>query len=92
MFPAVVVMSLGMATCVAPLTTTVMASVDESRAGLASGINNAVSRLAMLLAVAAAGVVVEGSIETGLTRVGWLSASLALAAAVSAGLLMDSAK
>jgi len=91
-FPAVVVMSLGMATCVAPLTTTVMASVDESRAGLASGINNAVSRLAMLLAVAAAGVVVEGSIETGLTRVGWLSASLALAAAVSAGLLMDSAK
>jgi hypothetical protein len=70
------------------LTTAVMTSVDESRAGLASGVNNAVSRVAMLLAVALAAVIVEGSIQTGLTRVAWMSSTLALAGALSAGLLV----
>jgi len=70
--PAVLLMALGMATTVAPLTAAVLAEIDEEFTGIASGINNAVSRLAGLLAVAGlpalAGVSADASLEEGLRQ------------------------
>jgi EmrB/QacA subfamily drug resistance transporter len=58
LLPALLVFSLGLALTVAPLTATVLADADEQNAGIASGINNAIARVASLLAIAALGAVV----------------------------------
>jgi EmrB/QacA subfamily drug resistance transporter len=61
--PAVLVFGLGLAATVAPLTATVLDSVPERRVGIASGVNNGVSRVAGLLAIAVLGAVISAQFD-----------------------------
>jgi EmrB/QacA subfamily drug resistance transporter len=61
LLPALLVFGLGLSMTVAPLTATVLADADDSNAGIASGVNNAIARVAGLVAIAAVGAVVASS-------------------------------
>jgi EmrB/QacA subfamily drug resistance transporter len=65
-FPGMVVQGFGMALVITPLTTAALGSVDSARSGLASGVNNAVTRVAGLLAVALLGMIVYATFSVNL--------------------------
>jgi EmrB/QacA subfamily drug resistance transporter len=64
LLPPLIIFGLGLAMTVAPLTSTVLADADESNAGIASGVNNAIARVASLVAIAAVGAVVAASFQS----------------------------
>jgi MFS family permease len=64
LFPALLIFSLGLVATVTPLTATVLADADERNAGIASGVNNAIARVAGLLAIAVLGAFVTARFST----------------------------
>jgi len=68
LLPALLVFSIGLASTVAPLTATVLSDADESDAGIASGVNNAIARVANLLAIAAVGAVISAQFNSTLSN------------------------
>jgi EmrB/QacA subfamily drug resistance transporter len=83
MLPAMLLFGVGLAMTVAPLTTTVLDSVSERHAGIASGVNNAVARVAGLLAIAALGAVISAQFASTLDdRVAGTTIGVAAQAAI----------
>jgi EmrB/QacA subfamily drug resistance transporter len=68
LLPALLVFSIGLASTVAPLTAAVLSDADESNAGIASGVNNAIARVAGLLAIAAVGAVISAQVSSSLDQ------------------------
>jgi EmrB/QacA subfamily drug resistance transporter len=78
MLPGLVVFAFGLSITVSPLTAAILAAVDPAQSGIGSAINNALSRIAGLIAIAFAGVIIGGAVDFGGFRQGML---------VTAGLL-----
>lgn len=92
-FPALLVLSAGLACTVAPLTATALASADDHHAGVASGVNNAVARTGSLLAVAVIPIVAgfrpSHAVSASTLVAGFHRVSLAAAAAMVLGGLLS---
>lgn len=75
--PAMIVMGLGLSLTVAPLTAAILGAIDEAHSGIASAVNNAVSRVAGLLVVAMLSTIVGGSLDlNGFHDAAWVTAAL----------------
>lgn len=79
--PAMIVLGLGLALTVAPLTSAVLGAIDENRSGIASAVNNAISRVAGLIVVAMLSTIVGGTLDLD----GFHSAAVVTAALMAAG-------
>ncbi len=86
LLPAILLFGAGLTATVAPLTATVLADADDSNAGIASGVNNAIARVAALVAVAAVGPILAAFGEADVTV-----RSFHVTMALAAGLLTASA-
>jgi len=84
LLPPLVVFSIGLSMIVAPLTATVLSDAGEHDAGIASGVNNAVARVASLLGIAVVGAAVAGT-DNRLDQSGFRLAMVITAALVAAG-------
>ena len=75
--PAMIVMGLGLSLTVAPLTAAILGAIDENHSGIASAVNNAVSRVAGLLVVAMLSTIVGGTLDLdGFHNAAWVTAAL----------------
>jgi hypothetical protein len=83
LLPGLLLFSLGLSLTVAPLTATVLADADEHNAGIASGVNNAIARVAGLVAIAAVGAIVAAQFGSSIDeKLGAIRESPAVARAV----------
>lgn len=90
--PGVVVFGMGLAIAVSPLTAAVLAAVEPSQSGVGSAVNNAVSRVAGLVAVALIGMIVGGRVdEHGFERGAFATAALFVTAGVCAAVGISNA-
>jgi EmrB/QacA subfamily drug resistance transporter len=85
--PGMLLFALGLSVAVAPLTAAILADADEENAGIASGVNNAVARVASLLAVAAVGAIIGGTLDLDGFRMAMTFSVVLLAAGGAIGLL-----
>ncbi|MGF6822286.1 EmrB/QacA subfamily drug resistance transporter [Microbacterium sp. ZKA21] len=75
--PAMIVLGIGLSLTVAPLTAAILGAIDERRSGIASAINNAISRVAGLLVVAMLSTIVGGALDlNGFHNAAWVTAAL----------------
>jgi len=89
--PGIVVFGLGLSITVAPLTAAILGAVEESRSGIASAVNNTVARVAGLVTVACAGLIVGGALDLDGTRRAFIVVAVLLVAggAVSAAAIRN---
>jgi len=81
--PAMIVLGLGLSLTVAPLTSAVLGAIDEDRSGIASAVNNAISRVAGLIVVAMLSTIVGGTLDLGgFHNAAWVTAALMAAGGI----------